>query len=193
MTPNSSIGQTGRGKLPAVLAVVLLLLAACAFADGFDTFGKQDDLKKTVIVDVGEAEKIDPPRGKLGAREVIKLAGKCFEPSDYLGYWGYGKKAALLLVDQSRIVKIALLENGSGSIKVDVIRVTRVDCAAITGSDLPIDPQKTLELLRQKQDEFDAFQRENERLKSERAKTLELLRQKQDALQKELERLKSKE
>ena len=165
VTRSSSIGPTGNGNLPRALAVIFALFApACAFADGFDTFGKQDDLKKTVIIDIGEAEKIDAPIGKLGARETIKLVGKCFEPSSYLGYWGYNsKKAALLLVDQSRSLKIALLENGIGSIKVDVIQVIQVDCVANTGSNLPSDPQKAFELILQKQD---AFQKENERLKS---------------------------
>jgi hypothetical protein len=97
-------------------------------ADGFDFFGKHGDLKMTVIVDVGDAEKISAPYGKYPTKDTIKLAGRCFEPYyPYLGIWGVSK-AALLLVDQNKNIKIALLENSLNSIKVEIISVAQIDC-----------------------------------------------------------------
>lgn len=135
-----------------------------AFADGFDTFSKQKELIRSVVVDVGEAEKVDAPINNSFAGDTIKLAGRCFKPLRYLGSWGLGKKAALLLVDQSKAVKIALLENGIGSIKVDVIPVTEALCQANYSDDLSSDPKKALEQLRQRQE---ALREQYERLRKQ--------------------------
>lgn len=159
-------------KIPGKIIFTLLSFALAsgatinlALADGFDTFGKQKELIRTVVVDVGEAEKIDAPIGNSLAGDTIKLAGRCFKPLGYLSSWGYGKKAALLLVDQSKAVKIALLENGIGSVKVDVISVTVVPCQANYSDDLSSDPKTALEQLRQRQE---ALREQYERLQKQR-------------------------
>lgn len=139
-----------------------LLIPTLAYGDGFELFGRQDDLKMTVIADVGEAEKISAPFGNLGARDMIKINGRCFEAIGSIGSWGYGRKAAFVVVDQAKNVKIAILETGISSVKVDVISVVQVDCSSNASVDLPSDPEKMLEVLRKRQE---ALQKELERLK----------------------------
>lgn len=140
-------------------------MPALARGDGFDRFGRQDDLKMTVIADVGEAEIISAPFGKLGASDMIKINGRCFEPVGPIGSWGYSRKAAFVVVDQAKSVKIATLENGRSSVKVDVISVIQVDCSSNESGDLPSDPEKLLEALRKRQE---ALQKELERLKGKK-------------------------
>ncbi|MDN5752537.1 MAG: hypothetical protein L0H15_04540 [Nitrosospira sp.] len=142
-----------------------LVFPTVAHGDGFDIFGRQDDLKMAVIADVGEAEKIDAPLGKLGANDRIEINGRCFEPVGSVGYWRYGRKAAFVVVDQAKSLKIAILENGIGSIKVDVISVIQIDCSASASGELPSDPEKMLEILRKRQE---VLQQELDRLKSKK-------------------------
>lgn len=149
----------------ATISFFVLLMPTLACGDGFELFGRQDDLKKTVIADVGEAEKIDAPFGKLGASDMIKINGRCFEPIGSIGSWGYSRKAAFVVVDQTKSVKIAILENRIGSIKVDVIPVIQVDCSLNTSGGLPSDPERLLEALRKRQE---ALQNELERLKGKK-------------------------
>jgi hypothetical protein len=73
----------------------------------------------------------------------------------YISYWGYGSKAALLLVNQQKDIKLALIESSVGSIKVDLQSITLVNCPAgmnvIPYSD---DPEERLRLLQKRQDEL---------------------------------------
>ncbi len=146
----------------AIISLFMLLMPTLACGDGFEVLSRQDDLKSTVIVDTGEAEKIDAPFGKLGASDMIKINGRCFEPIGSIGSWGYSRKAAFVVVDQTKSVKIATLENGIRSIKVNVISVIQVDCSSNASGDLPSDPEKLLEVLKKRQE---ALQKELERLK----------------------------
>lgn len=154
-------------RFNAIVISFTLLMPALACGDGFDLFGRQDDLKMTVIADVGEAEEISAPFGigELGARDMIKINGRCFEPVGFIGSWGYRRKAAFVVVDQAKNVKIATLEAGIGSVKVDVISVTQVDCSSSASEDLPSDPKKLLEVLKKRQE---VLQKELERLKSKK-------------------------
>lgn len=135
-------------RLKTTIIYLILLIPTLARGDGFELFGRQDDLKMTVIADVGEAEKISAPFGKFSARDIIKINGSCFEPLGSIGSWGYSRKAAFVVVDQAKNVKIATLENGIGSVKVDVISVIQVDCSSNASVDFPGDPEKLLEVLR---------------------------------------------
>lgn len=149
-------------RFHALVISFTLLMPTLACGDGFELFGRQDELKMTVITDVGEAEKISAPFGKLGASDLIKINGRCFDPIGSIGSWGYSRKAAFVVVDQAKSVKIATLETGIGSVKVDVISVIQVDCSSNSSGELPSDPEKRLEILRKRQE---ALQKELERLK----------------------------
>jgi|APTNR8051073442_1049403.scaffolds.fasta_scaffold57443_2 hypothetical protein len=135
-------------------ACVLILagIAKDASADGYDLFSKHEELKAHVVVDAGDFEKIDPPFGKLGASQVLKLNSNCFQPSGSLGVLGYGKKAGLVLVDRNKILRIALLESSIGSIKVETALVLQVACPTHDSSGLPLDPQQRLQELKRQQE-----------------------------------------
>ena len=110
------------------LVVALLVIPTAASADGFDMFSRLDEVKKTVIVEAGDAELIAVPFGSVGKRETVKIASYCFEPTGYISGWSYGKRAVLVLVDQQKNVKLALLDNGIGSVKLTTIAVVQVSC-----------------------------------------------------------------
>src|ERR1051325_4312633 len=81
-------------------------------ADGYALFSKHEELKAHAVVEAGNVEKFEVRNvSSLSTREYLKLGGRCFEPSGYLGYWGYGKKAGLLMSDRNRSLKLAILES----------------------------------------------------------------------------------
>ena len=146
-------------------AWLLGVLPSIVFADVYGLFSKHEELKGHAIIDAGDVEKIDPPFGKLGATETLKLGANCFEPRGYLGYWGYSKKAGLVLVDRSRTVKLALIESSIGSIKVEVVSVIQIACTTPDSDGLPQDSQQRLQELKRRQE---LLQRELERLRQQK-------------------------
>jgi hypothetical protein len=150
-------------KLACIL--VLVVMPTAATADGYAFLSKHAELKAHFVVDAGDVEKIDPPFGKLGATEVLKLNSNCFQPAGSLGSWGYGKKAGLVLVDRNESIRIALLESSIGSIKVETTLVLQVACPTEDSSGLPLDPQQRLQELRRQQE---LLQLQLERLRQQR-------------------------
>jgi hypothetical protein len=113
----------------AILTITALILCPIAsMADGFDTIGRLDGLKGTVIAEAANAELIGPPFGNIGGGLSIKIADYCFKPTGYLYDWTSGKRAALVLVDQQKNIKLALLESSLSSIKVSFVDVKQVAC-----------------------------------------------------------------
>lgn len=145
--------------------ILLALIPQAANADGYALFSEHEELRAHVVVDAGDFEKIDPPFGKLGATEVLKLNSNCFQPTGALGSWGYGKKAGLLLVDRNKTVRVALLESSIGSIEVKSALVLQVACPTEDSSGLPLDPQQRLQELRRQQE---VLQLQLERLRQQR-------------------------
>jgi hypothetical protein len=141
------------------------MLPSIVHADGYGLFSKHEELKGHAVIDVGDVEKMDPPFGKVGASETLKLRANCFEPLGSLGFWGYSKKAGLVLVDRSRAVKLALIESSFASIKVEVLSVIQVACPTASSNGLPQDPQQSLQDLKRRH-EF--LQRELDRLRQQK-------------------------
>lgn len=155
-------------QAPALLCLLLLaVLPRPAIADGYAMFSEHDELKAHVVVDAGDFEKIDPPFGKLGATEVLKLNSNCFQPVGALGLWGYGKKAGLVLVDRNRAIRLALIESSIGSIKIDAVAAIQVACQTAGSSSPPPDPQQLLQELKRQQE---LLQLELERLRQQQKK-----------------------
>ena len=164
-TPANVCGNRFLSRLVrnATRLVILLplLISSQAFADGFYPYGStQDKLKKTVIIDAGDAQRINIPysreNGITDTKAAIKIADRCFEPLGYLwGTWISGKKAALLLMDQSKSFKVALLESeGSYAVKVDVITVTELDCMDTSTGDPQMDLKKQMDDYQLRQNEY---------------------------------------
>ena len=112
-------------------ALTVLLLPAAASADGFDMFSRLDEIKKTVIVEAGDAELVSSPSRSGLSKDVVRLGTYCFEPIGYLSGWSYSKRAALVVADQQKQIKLILLENGIGSIKVTVVPSIQVECSSL--------------------------------------------------------------
>jgi hypothetical protein len=144
---------------------LLGVLPSIVHADGYGLFSRHEALKGLAVIDAGDVEIIDPPSGKIGVNETVKIGSNCFDPLGSLGTWGYGKKAGLVLVDRSRAVKLALIESSIGSIKVEVLPVTQIACTSSSSEGLPQDIQQRLQELRRKQE---LRQLELERLRQQR-------------------------
>ncbi len=121
------------------LSFVRMVLTVCVMgvmfypsfsaADGFSSFGDHDELKNHAVVFAGDVESIQIQNQSLMTTEsVLKMENACFSPAGYLGYWGYGKKAGLLLVDNQKRLSIAIFEDSIGSIEVKVLGVSQVSC-----------------------------------------------------------------
>lgn len=145
--------------------LLLALIPQAATANGFALFSEHEELKGHVVVDAGDIEKFDPPFGKLGATEVLKLNSNCFQPIGLLGSWGFGKKAGLVLVDRNKTIRIALLESSISSIKIEATPVLQVACPTEDSSGMPLDPQQRLQELRRQRE---LLQLQLERLRQQR-------------------------
>ena len=150
-------------KLTCIFFLAVMPLSATA--DGYALFSKHEEMKAHAVVDAGDFERFDPPIGKFGASEILKLKSNCFQPTGSLGSWGSGKKAGLVLVDRDKTIRIALLESSIGSIKVETSHVLQVACPAEDSRGLPLDPQQRLQELRRRQE---LLQLQLERLRQQR-------------------------
>ena len=112
----------------ALAAVFLAFASAQAAADGWDMFGQQEQMKNYIIVDVGEASKVEPPFNTKWDKDVYRMNGRCFMFSGYAGYFGYGKKAALLLVNARKSIQLALIEPTIGATKVELKSIAMIEC-----------------------------------------------------------------
>ena len=85
-------------------------------------------LKGSVIVDAGEAKEVAPPFGSEWENQVYSLNSRCMVLFGYYGYWGFGGKPAMLVVDKDEHVQLAIFESTIGSIKVEIHPVSIVHC-----------------------------------------------------------------
>lgn len=116
-------------RIISLFTVVVFSLALDARADGFAIIDEHVNLNNNIIVEAGDVEKLDQSDGANSNNEIFKINSRCLQPSGYMGYWGNGKKAGLLLVDSARTTKLALLESSVGSIKVTINPVLIVECS----------------------------------------------------------------
>jgi len=143
----------------------MLLIISINSSYGFGTFGSQhSQLKRSVIADVGQAQEVPPPAGAKWENQVYLLNDKCFTMFGYFGFWGYGGKPAMLVVDEQNLVKVAIFETSIGTINVKVNPVQMVKCpehANIIPSCDGIENEKCMEMLKQYQEKL---QKQLERL-----------------------------
>lgn len=157
----------------------LILLASIimtkAYANEFASWGsKHQELKEAAILEIGDIEKLQPPPGKQREHDVLKIADKCVQLKERYGeYWGYGKKAGLLVVDKSSNYKIAFIQSEiSQKLKVTTIPVEIVDCQTFSDSGFSLEK----------------IQADMKKQQADMKKQLELLRREQEATQQELRR-----
>lgn len=136
-------------------AVALAMMPLSAHADGWALFGKQSAMKNYVIADVGEVSPVDPPVNTKWEQDVYQMNGRCFYFPGYMGIWGFGGKAALLLVNAQKDVKVALFETSIGTVKADLQSIVLVECPAGTNV-IPYsdDPEEQLRLLQKRQEDL---------------------------------------
>ena len=152
LTLNVKAFMSSRHRIKYSSIVVLAFISQSAVADGFALFSKHEELKGHVVVDAGDFEKMDPPIGRIGVGEVLKLNANCFQPTGSLGSWLFSKKAGFVLVNRSRAIRIAFLESSIGSIKIETMLASQIACPSEDPSGLRVDPrQEVLELKRQRE------------------------------------------
>jgi hypothetical protein len=133
------------------ITALLTFASSQAIADGWAIVSQQTQLKDNAIIDVGEVSKVDPPFNTKWESDVYQMNGRCFTLSGYMGYWGYGGKAALLLVNAQKFVQLALLETAIGSIKVELHSISMIKCPTGTNV-MPYsdNPEEQLRLLKKR-------------------------------------------
>ena len=150
----------------AVPITVLILIPCSALADGFDPFSKHEELRGHLIIDSGDVERVSSPIGQLPISELFKVgSNKCYSPLGSVSSWGFGKRAGLVLMDKDRDIKLAIIESGVGSIKIQSFPVVQMSCQNLnTDRSSP-----TLEQLQQRLQEQlrlqESLQRESDRLR----------------------------
>lgn len=128
------------------------MFSSIVYANGYEFSSKHMELKGHVVIDAGEVEKIEPPFGKIGASETLKLGTNCFYPFGIVGIRGGSKKAGIVLVDPSRTLKLALIESSMGSINVELLSVMPIACPTAGSDGLPQDPELRLQELKRRQE-----------------------------------------
>ena len=141
--------------ISSIAGVFFVVMSGASHASGWALFGKQGAMKNYVIVDVGEVSSVDPPVNTKWEQDVYQMNGRCFYFPGYVGYWGYGGKAAFLLVNAQKDVRVALFETAIGAVKVDFESAVLVECPAGTNV-MPYsdDPEEQLKLLQKRQEEL---------------------------------------
>lgn len=137
------------------VGALLAFASVEANANGWAIFSKHAAMKNYVIIDVGEVSGVEPPFNTKWQDDVYQMNGRCFSFSGYMGYWGYGRKAALLLVNTQKDVKLALIESAIGSVKVELQSIVMLECPSGTNV-IPYsdDPEEQLRLLKKRQEEL---------------------------------------
>lgn len=124
-------------------------------ADGWSTFSQHGDMKDFVIAEAGDVSKVEPPFNTTWEQDVFQMNGRCFIFSGYMGYWGYGNKSALLLVNTAKLVKLAIIEAEIGSIKVELKDISMIHCPSNSNiTPYSSDPKEMLRLLRERQEKL---------------------------------------
>lgn len=147
----SSIISTVSFNKHAMVALFLSFASAQAGADCWAMFSQQAQMKNYVIVDVGEASKVEPPYNTKWEKDVYQMNGRCFVFSGYIDYWGYGGKAALLLVNAQKSIQLALVETAIGSVKVELQSISMIECPS-GNNVMPYsdNPEEQLKLLKKR-------------------------------------------
>ena len=118
---------------PRTIALLagLVLVNSATPSNAFGGFGNdQSKLKGVFIAEVGDANEVDPPPGATWEDQLYSLNSRCFTLFGYYGYWGYGGKPAMLVIDQNKIIKLALFDSTYGSLEVKLFLAQMVQCPA---------------------------------------------------------------
>ena len=91
-------------------------------------FSEQEEMKGYNIVDVGQVTELNPPINTKWETDIYKMNEYCFSLSGYMGYLGYAGPAALLLANEKKDIKLAIIKSEIGSLKVQLHTVRMYQC-----------------------------------------------------------------
>jgi len=128
-------GDATRHQPGLFLRALGFICLTMVFSHGFSQWAllsQQRQLENKFIVASVEVEQL---RGDLGSRPIYRVgyisaigSNLCFSLPGITGFWGYGKKAGLILVDNQRNLWIAILDSVIGSIEVRVFPISVLGC-----------------------------------------------------------------
>lgn len=104
------------------------LLPKFVFADNWETFGKQEQMIDHLIVDVGNVTTVSLSLDPKKKKEIYRIGKTCFVLDDVISYSNINSKAGILLLNDNKDYKLALIDTAILAIKVDLEEVTIVDC-----------------------------------------------------------------
>lgn len=139
----------------SIVGAILVAVSIEASANGWATFSQHTSMKGYVIAEVGEVSEVQPPFNTKWNENVFQMNGRCFTFPGYMGMWGFGSKAGMLLANAQKDVKLALIESAIGSIKVELQSIGVIKCPSGTNV-LPYsdDPEEQLRLLKKRLEEL---------------------------------------
>ena len=82
------------------------------------------------IAEAGEANEIEPPSGTTWKEQLYSLNSRCFTVIGYVGYWGYGGKPAMLVINERKMIQLALFDSSYGGMDVNLLPVQMMQCPA---------------------------------------------------------------
>ena len=116
----------------SVLMAFLFVLVITLFSDqtwAFDAIGSDHArLRNSVIAEVGEAKEVPPPSGATWENQVYSLNSRCFTMFGYFGFWGFGGKSAMIVIDENKIIKVAIIEPSIGNVNVKLNPIRLIQC-----------------------------------------------------------------
>lgn len=115
--------------------LLLTWVVVAGMSVGFGQWAFMSEQKLLENKSIVASVEIEQLQGSLGSRPIywtsfVSAIGRdlCFSLPATPGFWGYGKKAGLLLVDSQRTFWVAILESSIGSIKVTVLPISIQGC-----------------------------------------------------------------
>ena len=112
-----------------LLTLLMSTVPLLSYADAFGMFSEHPQLKNMTIAAIGEAKEVDPPYGTDWKEQVYSLGSDCFIMPGYYDHWGYGGKPAMLVIDDSKSVHLAIFKTSFGDIDVKLTHyVTMIQC-----------------------------------------------------------------
>ena len=132
LQPASKTRSRSVGLLVLAVALVCIAASSRTVLAQWGLLSDQRELLGKAIVDVGKVEsEYSRSASRFDRRygyEWLRFQGqqeRCFDAS---GFSVSGSQAALLLVDESRTVYLAVLKTGIGSLDIDVGRARVIEC-----------------------------------------------------------------
>ena len=115
----------------SIVCLIVIQALCSSRAAGFGGIGSGHvQLKNSFIVEIGVVRSAPPPVNTNWVDEVYSLNCRCFTMLGYFGFDGFGENPAMLVVDENKLIRLAVFEQFIGTINVKINFVRMKKCPA---------------------------------------------------------------